>query len=144
MKRLALGILSLALLASLVPAALAETGDQTFSLSSGGAELGTDKCPGADLAMAITGAPGTPDDYDLYIGSGYHSCTTKVRMVAIAGDGHSVVRTGWVYGRKGAEAVLPLDGVYRCWVAFGVRRRDRTWYIRRSYPEKQEVDTCPK
>jgi hypothetical protein len=144
MKRLGLGILSIALLALLVPVALAKPGDQTLLLNSGGAELATDKCPGADLAMAIDGAPDSPDNYDFYIGSGYHSCTTKVRMEGITSDGHTPFRTGWVYGRKGEENVLPVDNVYRCWVAFGVKRRDRTWFVRRSYPEKQEVDTCPK
>jgi hypothetical protein len=131
--------LAVALSASL---ATAETGDKILNVSSASADLATDKCPGGSLAMSITGAPGVPDDYDLYIGSGYSTCTERVRFVGVTGDGHRF-KTTFTYARKGAEAVLPVDGVYRCWVAFGVKRRDHTFFTKRVRPDDPETDLCP-
>jgi len=125
------------------PLALADRGDKTLAISEFGADLKTNQCPGASLTMAITGAPEVPDDYDIYIGSGYSSCTERVRFFGIKGDGHTAFRTKYVYAPDGSENVLPVDNVYRCYVEFGVRRKNGTYFTRFILPDKPEVDTCP-
>jgi hypothetical protein len=139
-KLIAATVFLLALNAALATAS--EPGDKVLAIDNFNADLATDKCPGGSLATAVEGAPGSPDDYGIYIGSGYSTCTERTRFVGVTGDGRRF-RTAWRYARKGEEASLGVEGAYRCWIAFAVKRRDHTFFTKRVRPEDPETDNCP-
>jgi len=126
------------------PQALGAGGDETQAISSHSAELGTNQCKGASLSSVVNGAPGVPDDYDIYLSSPYSSCTARARFVGVASDGKTVVKTDFVAMRNGEESTLPVNKVYRCYIEFGVRRNDGTYYTRNLFPEQQENKNCPE
>ena len=126
------------------PLALAAKGDKTLAISAHSAELATNKCKGASISSVVTGAPGVPDTYDIYLSSPYRSCTARARFIGVASDGKTVFKTPFVYMRGGREAVLPVDNVYRCYIEFGVQRKNHRYFTRNLLPTKQENQNCPE
>lgn len=125
----------------MAPPAAAQPGDRTTNYNNHGVEFATNACPGAFGQITVQGFPDSPDNYQVYFGG--QDCTVRARFVGVADDNRTVVDTGYATTSNN-DGFFAVANVYRCYVEFGVRRLDGTFYTRSVLPDTQESPNCPE
>lgn len=109
--------------------AAATPGDETLSYGPYSVELATNQCKGASDVITTQGGPyPARTDIVVYAVNAYSSCVSRVKLVYT--DGRRSFSTGYAYSPGRKENAVAAMGVYRCYVEFGVRRNDGSYYTR--------------
>lgn len=127
------GALMMAL--TLTPAAHAAAGDQTVIHNENEAWLKTNQCNGGYGANGYFvprgGAPGQPSELiALATAAGSSKCQSRIRMLYVPTWNAKPVMTGYVYRTNTNQPAGVVRSGIRCYVEFGVRRNDGTFFTR--------------
>ncbi|GAA2656741.1 hypothetical protein GCM10010307_70680 [Streptomyces vastus] len=115
----------------MVAPAQAASGDRTIQYDDNNVRLGTNQCAESHGSFVpLGGAPGSPSGLIATASSGTGNCSSRIRIVYVERWNGPVRQTARRTAGPGSATVVAADSGFRCYVEFGVRRNDGTYFTR--------------